>query len=392
MSATLSPAEADAVVKARERFGVRLGLERIRRVLAELDNPERRYPSIHVVGTNGKSTAARQVEALLEAAGSLTGTYLSPHVVSLSERFRVGGAELDVAAVIGPVLAAVDAVDSAAAEPVTQFELLTVAALNAFAAHNVDVAVVEAGLGGRYDATNVLGADVVVLTNIALEHEAQLGATRAAIAEEKLAVLSPGATLILGEPEWEARARELGATRVVCATDSDGLAVAAAEAHLGEAVDQRVAGAVGDPRLPGRCELVAEHPRELWDGAHNPHAVAWLAQELSGHEHVLVLSVLDDKAVEPMLQAFAELGRVLVATRSTNPRSLTATELADRARGLRCFDHVEALEDAVLARNRGRELASAAGKPLLVSGSLYLLQDLSALRGDLIAVRPGPLP
>ena len=91
-----------------------------------------------------------------------------------------------------------------------------------------------------------------------------------------------------------------------------------------------------------------------------------------------------------MLQAFAELGRVLVATRSTNPRSLTATELADRARGLRCFDHVEALEDAVLARNRGRELASAAGKPLLVSGSLYLLQDLSALRGDLIAVRPGP--
>ena len=384
MSATLSPAEADALVKARERFGVRLGLERMRLLLAELDHPERRYPAIHVVGTNGKSTTARTIEGLLDDAGCLTGTYLSPHVVSLAERFRVGGAELDVAEVIEPVLAALDAVDAAADEPVTQFEFLTAAALNAFAAHDIDVAVIEAGLGGRYDATNVLDARVVVLTNVALEHEEHLGETRAAIAEEKLAVLGPGATLVLGEPEWEERARELAAETVVCAAGADALATAAAEAYLGRALERHAATRTR-PELPGRCELVAREPRELWDGAHNPHAVAWLAAELGQREHVLVLSIMADKALEPMLVAFAELGRTLVATSSTNPRSLTATELAERARRLGCFVRVEALDDPVCARNRGRELAATGGLSLLVSGSLYLLQDL-------IAVRPPPLP
>ena len=215
MSVTLSAAEATSLVKARERFGVRLDLGRMHQLLAELGHPERGYRAIHVVGTNGKSSAARAIESLLLAERHSVGTYLSPHVISFAERFRLDGAELDVGAVIGAVIDSVESVERAMGEPVTQFELLTAAALNAFAVSGVDVAVVEAGLGGRYDATNVLDASVVVLTNIGLDHQEQLGQTRELIAEEKLAVLRPGATLVLGEPEWADRAVELGAARVV---------------------------------------------------------------------------------------------------------------------------------------------------------------------------------
>jgi dihydrofolate synthase/folylpolyglutamate synthase len=377
VSATLSPAEARELVDARERFGVRLGLERMWRLLDALDHPERRYGAIHIVGTNGKSTAARTIEGLLQASGVRTGTYLSPHVVSLAERFRVGGAELDVGRVIAPVLGAVAAVDTEAEEPVTQFELLTIAALNAFAEASIDVAIVEAGLGGRYDATNVLDAEIIVLTNVALDHQEHLGTTRPEIASEKLAVIKPGATVVLGESEWGAAAEAHGATRVLCADSPAELARISAEAHLGErlgAVD------VPDPSLPGRCERIAEDPEEIWDGAHNPHAVAWLKQQRAGIDHVVVLSILADKDVDEMLAGFAKLGSVLVATTSTNPRALTARQLMERAQSLGGFARIEAVDDPVAARLRGREIANAAGTAVLISGSLYLLHDLAVVR------------
>lgn len=377
MSATLSAAEALELVAARERFGVRLGLDRMRKLVAALDHPERRYGAIHIVGTNGKSTAARTIESLLQAGGLNTGTYLSPHVVSLAERFRIGGAELDVGSVIAPVLGAVRRVDAEADEPVTQFELLTIAALNAFAEASVDVAVVEAGLGGRYDATNVLSAGIVVLTNVALDHEEQLGTTRSEIASEKLAVIKPGATVVLGESEWEAAAAARGATTVMCADSSAGVARITAEAHLGGPL-----GAVNVPvpSLPGRCERVGVDPEEIWDGAHNPHAVAWLEQQRAAIDHVLVLSILADKNVDEMLASFAKLGSVLVATASTNPRALPARELMERAESAGGFSRIEAVDDPVSGRLRGRELASAAGTAMLISGSLYLLHDLAAVR------------
>ncbi|MGI9658814.1 MAG: bifunctional folylpolyglutamate synthase/dihydrofolate synthase [Gaiellaceae bacterium] len=382
MSAKLSAAEALALVTARERFGVRLGLERMRMLLEQLGHPQRRYPAIHVVGTNGKSTTARKTEELLAAAGLATGTYLSPHVSSLAERFRVRGRELDVSEVIEPVLGAVAAVDRDASESVTQFELLTAAALNAFASHEVDVAIVEAGLGGRYDATNVLNASVVILTNIALEHQQQLGTTREAIAAEKLAVVGPGATVVLGEREWEQQAGTVANVTIVHAAGADALAQAAAEAHLGTAV--RVEPALS-AALPGRVEVVADQPRELWDGAHNPHAVAWLSQRLGETSHVLVLSVLVDKEVDEMLRAFAGIGRVLVATESSNPRALSSAQLATQARSLGCFDQVETVSEPVAARARGVELARSAELPLLISGSLYLLQDLTVVRPRRVA-------
>src|SRR5438874_8856144 len=158
------------------------GLDRMRALLAELGEPQRNYPSIHVVGTNGKSTAVRTIEELLAAEGLSVGAYLSPHVRGWSERIRVRGDEADIERAIERVRGAAEQ------QGATQFEVLTAAALAEFAAAGVDVAAVEAGLGGRLDATNVLDAPVVLLTNVSLEHTEVLGSTREEIAREKLAV------------------------------------------------------------------------------------------------------------------------------------------------------------------------------------------------------------
>jgi dihydrofolate synthase / folylpolyglutamate synthase len=254
----------------------------------------------------------------------------------------------------------------------TQFEVLTAAAFAQFAADEVDVAVVEAGLGGRLDATNVLDARVVVLTNVSLEHTDVLGSTREAIAAEKLAVVPPGATVVLGEPEWDGRARAAGAGLVLAPGGSNlALARTAAEQFLERPVEPDAAEAV---RLPGRFERRGAGPDELWDGAHNLAGVLHLLERLPRGPYVVVASILGDKDVDGMLQALAALGDTFVATSSSNARSLPEKELAGRAEPY--FRDVEAVADPVRARERARELAGPRGR-VLVAGSLYLLADLS---------------
>ncbi|HUZ83086.1 MAG TPA: Mur ligase family protein, partial [Gaiellales bacterium] len=206
--------DADRYIDSLELMGMEFGLERMRALLARLGDPQRRFDAIHVVGTNGKSSTVRFCEALLLAAGVSTGAYLSPHLRSFRERIRVAGRELDGEA----YERALDAVQAAAPAGVTQFEALTAAALVAFAAAGVEWAVIEAGLGGRLDATNVLTRSrVQVLTNVDLEHTALLGATREAIAREKLAVVPRGGVVIAGEPGWERLAGAVSSWRVVVA-------------------------------------------------------------------------------------------------------------------------------------------------------------------------------
>ena len=191
------------------------------------------------------------------------------------------------------------------------------------------MAVVEAGLGGRHDATNVLGARVVVLTNVALDHTDVLGETREEIAAEKLAVAGPGAVVVIGEPEWRDAAEATGAARVDLAAGSNlALAVAAAEAFLGRPVDPHAAEAV---RVPGRLERRCERPLEIWDGAHNLAGIGYLLGRLPAADYTLVVSILADKKAEAMLRALTAVGSTLVATQSTSARSLPAAELADLA-------------------------------------------------------------
>jgi dihydrofolate synthase / folylpolyglutamate synthase len=337
------------------------GLDRINALLAELGDPQLRYPAIHIVGTNGKSTVARTTDELLSREGLAVGTYLSPHVRSWSERIRVRGQEADFGMAIERVK------DTAALHEATQFELLTAAALAEFAAAEVDVAVVEAGLGGRHDATNVLRSPVQVLTNVSLEHTDVLGTTREAIAAEKLAVVQPGSAVVLGEPEWEELARDNGAAMVVHAGQSNlALALAAAEAFLGRPVEGHV-----DVRLPGRLEHRREDPPEIWDGAHNLGGVGYILARLPTARYVVVASILADKDVDGMLAALSALGDRLVATSSTNERALSAPDLAERARPY--FREVDAVGDPVAALEHARSF----GEPILVTGSLYLLADLA---------------
>jgi dihydrofolate synthase / folylpolyglutamate synthase len=326
----------------------KFGLERMHDLLERLGHPERAYRSVHVVGTNGKSTATRTIAALLRAEGLRVGAYTSPHVSGWHERLDTDPETFERA--VARVRSHAEATGA------TQFETLTAAALAEFAGQRVDAAVVEAGLGGRLDATNVLDAPVVHLTNVALEHTLVLGETRDAIAREKLAVAGPRAVVVLGESEWR---------RLLPRHDvRTGGAREAAKALLGRPVEHDV-----QVRVPGRLDQRSDD--ELWDGAHTPEAVDWLLKRLETRDWVIVCSVLRDKRVAELLERLAGAGDTLVATSSSNPRALGAAELAEQARPF--FPHIETDPDPRQAVERAR-----ARGPVLVTGSLYLLADLAA--------------
>ena len=323
------------------------GLDRMRQLLAALGDPQRVFPSVHVVGTNGKSTATRTIAALLRAEGLRAGAYTSPHVSGWHERLDCDPETFE---------RAVARIREPAEElGATQFEALTVAAFAEFAQAGVDVAVVEAGLGGRLDATNVVDAPIVLLTNIALEHTEVLGDTAEQIAKEKLAVAHAARVVVMSDNNY----RDLVPGE---ASVEIGGARATAEAYLERPVEGDV-----EVELPGRLERRGD---EVWDGAHTPEGVDWLLARLPAREYVLCVSILGDKRVDEFLTRLARAGRNLVATRSTNPRALPENELAAHAEPH--FEHVEAIADPHAALARAREL----GSPVLVTGSLYLLADL----------------
>jgi dihydrofolate synthase/folylpolyglutamate synthase len=332
------------------------GLGRMRALLTQLGEPQSAYPAIHVVGTNGKSTATRRAAAFLTREGQRVGAYTSPHVSGWSERIQIDGDDVDFDAAVERVRSAAEQIGA------TQFETLTAAALAEFRAAGVDVAVVEAGLGGRLDATNVLDARVVALTNVSLDHTEVLGGTRTQIAREKLAVVAPGAIVVLGEPEWEGLAREQEAVTIIHADD---VGRTAAEQVLGREL-------VGDVEIaiPGRLDFSGD---DVFAGAHNPAGMEWLVARLPRSDYVVCAAILADKDVRSMLATLAGAGTSFVATQTETERTLEADELARLAREF--FADVESVPDATTALDRARERARPGGA-VLVTGSLYLLRDL----------------
>jgi dihydrofolate synthase/folylpolyglutamate synthase len=318
------------------------GTGRMRELLDRLGNPQRTFEAVHVVGTKGKSTAARRIAATIGGVA-----YTSPHVSGWPERLDTDEAGFE---------RAVARVRRAAEElGATQFEVLTAAAFADFAARGVHAAAIEAGLGGRLDATNVIDARVVLLTNVALEHTDVLGETREQIAAEKLAVAGANAVVVLPDDEFAGLVAG-NETRL-------GGAREAAEAFLGRPVE------LAEASLPGRLEL---REGEVRDGAHTPDAVDWLLARLpEPHDYVVVASILGDKDADGILERLARAGRTLVATRSSNDRALSSGEVADRARTW--FEVVKTADDPQAALRCAHTL----GPRVLVTGSLYLLADLS---------------
>jgi dihydrofolate synthase/folylpolyglutamate synthase len=326
------------------------GLGRIRALLEALGSPHRSFDSIHVVGSNGKSTAARTIAELSRAAGRRAGAYTSPHVSGWAERIWVDGEEADFEEALARVRKQADGLGA------TQFEALTAAAFAEFAAAGVEVAAVEAGLGGRLDATNVVDAPVVLLTNVTLEHADVLGETPEEIAREKLAVAHAAKVVVLPDNTF--------AYLVPRVEIRYGGARDAAEAYVGSAIAADV-----DVHLPGRFE---RHNGLVLDGAHTPEAAEWLLSRLPDEEHVVCVSILSDKDADGILERLARAGSTLVATRSSNDRALDEKELGRHAEPY--FQHVETVADPREALER----AQALGPRVLVTGSLYLLADLKS--------------
>jgi dihydrofolate synthase/folylpolyglutamate synthase len=417
--------QAEEYLLGLELFGMRFGLDRMHKLMTVLGMPQRRFASIHVVGTNGKSSTARFLAAILERHGLGTGSYTSPHLGSFKERIEVGErsvGDADFAAAVARSAHAAELVNRTVADDdqVTQFEALTAAAYHELARRGVGVAVIEAGLGGRYDATNVIPSKVQVLTNVGLEHTRWLGPTVTDIAEEKLAVVRDHATLVVGDldPEALAVAQKTAAKEHAKLVQAGGkatfdpisvhkspnppeptpspspaarnlapfqrrnfaLAAAAAEAFLERPLDAgALQSAAAETRIPGRLEVVAADPLTIHDGAHNPAGAAALAEALPDlvgqrRPRVCVVSVLDDKDAAEILRALLPSFDAAVFTRCANPRALspaTLESLAAQVGG----PPAETVPDPRAAVERARALATPDGA-VVATGSIYLIADL----------------
>ena len=396
--------------------GIRRSLDRMRRLVAVLADPQGSYPVIHLTGTNGKGSTARMLTALLQGRGLSVGTYTSPHLQRINERLAWSGEAIGDEDFVAAI-AAIAGVESLVDSPPSYFEILTAAAFRWFAEVAVDVGVIEVGLGGTWDATNVAEGQVAVVTNVEVDHTEYLGPTRRSIAEVKAGIIKQGSILVLGETDpdlvpifrqagaaeiWE-RDRDFGCVdnrlaqggRVVevrtpgatydelylpvhGAHQGDNLAVAlaAAEAFFGGPLDaDLVRESLAGLRLPGRLEVMTHHPLCVIDGAHNPagaRAAAAAIDESFGDRpgRVLVVGMLAGRDPAEMLEAMnATAARLIIACPAPSPRTLPAEAVAAAARPGAHAEVAGSVAEAV-----ARALAVAAPEELvLVTGSLYVV-------------------
>jgi dihydrofolate synthase/folylpolyglutamate synthase len=398
-----------------------LKLERVRAALARRGHPEAAFQAIHVAGTNGKGSTAAMIEAVLRTAGHRTGLYTSPHLVDFCERIRIDGRTIPEEAV-AELAAELRADLTGAGITLTHFEFVTLLAFTWFERVGIDVGVIEVGLGGRLDATNVVRPLVTAITSIAMDHEAFLGYDLAAIAGEKAGILKADVPAVMGrlpavaEAVVRARAGALGVRLLRTGVDArleDGegglrfvgpggawdrlrlglpgafqrenaevalTTLQVAAARLPFSADDVRAGLAG-ARWPGRLEVVGERPLTVLDGAHNPAGIACLARELAAivgdRPLVLVFAVMADKAWEAMLEPLMpRVARVLltrVGRRAADPAVL-AGRLAARV-PTETFAEPRAAVRAALS-------GAAPGEAVLVTGSLFLVGEAHAELGE----------
>jgi dihydrofolate synthase/folylpolyglutamate synthase len=398
-------------------------LDRIRALSALLDDPQLTYPTIHVTGTNGKTTIARAAAAIACAHGLTTGLFTSPHLHTVRERLTLCGTEISEEEFaeewhhLEPFLDVVDGQGNGAA---TYFEAVTALAFLWFADKPVGLAVVEVGMGGSWDATNLVSGDVAVIGEVGLDHP-ELGSTIREVATEKAGIVKPGKTVVVREQPNDAleviegQAREVGATVLLEGRDwelatrvpavggqqfrVEGLhaayddlfvpmlgehavlnvvaAMVAVESVLGHALDPGAArGAIEALRIPGRLEVMSRSPLLIVDGAHNPGGAAALARTLAeaftwNRMHV-ILAVSSNKDLDGIVGALAPIADVWFAATNDSVRSFPAQQVAERiaAAGGRVAD-LGTVEEALAAARD----ASAPDDLILVTGSLYTVAD-----------------
>ncbi|MDP9495471.1 MAG: bifunctional folylpolyglutamate synthase/dihydrofolate synthase [Actinomycetota bacterium] len=427
--------EALAYLDRHIALGVKPGLERMHGLLEAMGRPDEGYPIIHVAGTNGKTSTSRLATLLLVAHGLTTGTYISPHLQRVEERLAVNGriaTEEEFALAVSDVEAFALVREQQGFDSNTYFELITAAAFAFFANQPVQAAVLEVGLGGRLDATNVVDAEVCVVTSIGIEHTEYLGPDLASIAGEKVAIAGLNSILITGplpEPALdvaEARARELGIHHRHYGKDFSVLAadrgvggwlvsidgaedtyedvflplhgrhqivnlansIAAAEALLGRKLDaEAVRDAAASATMPGRMETLGTEPLLMVDGAHNTDGIDVLIESLFEEFPTklwqVVFGVMGDKNVEAMVERLADVADGFVVTAPESERAVPPGELAERVAAVTDLPVMEAgsVEHAI---EIARRLAGLTGA-VLVTGSLYLVGEV---RNVLVGISP----
>lgn len=392
---------------------------RMTKLMQVLGDPQTAMPVIHVTGTNGKTSTARAIAQLLTAKGLSVGTFTSPHLESINERITAHGEPIDDDTLAGLLsdIADLEGLLGPDLRP-TWFEILAAASFRFFADRPVDVAVVEVGLGGRWDATNVVDADVAVVTNVGLDHTELLGPSRSDIAREKAGIIKPRSVLVLGERDAQLRAiferenpaalwlvgREYGCSRNELAVggraldlrtpgatyeglwldlhgrhqaDNFATAVAATEAFFAAPLeDPLVREVAATVRSPGRMEIVGRHPLVILDGAKNPDGAAAAAATLTEEfgdtrSRILVVGMLGGKDPTEMLTALdAGRARLVVACLPPSPRALPAADVGAAATALGVpVEVIEAVPDAL----RVAIEQATADDVILVTGSLYVV-------------------
>ena len=390
------------------QFGIKFGLESMAAIVERLGHPERAFQSVHIAGTNGKGSVTAMVDAGLRAAGHRSGRYTSPHLMELEERFVIDGHPIDRNAMIAAVADVRDAVEELCVAGVLQthptfFEVTTAVAFELFRRARVEVAVLEVGLGGRLDATNVVTPLVTAITSIALDHQQYLGSTLSAIAAEKAGIIKPHIPVVVGDLDLDALGSIAAIARkhdaqVIYASPSDispltvGLpgrhqvgnaAIAARVLELLDAgglsvTPQAIATGLAHPEWPGRLELrrLSDGREVLLDAAHNPAGAAALASYLNeqteGRFPPLVFAAMRDKDIDGMLGALAPHVARLVLTRASNTRSADPEVLAD------CARRIAPALSAIVTRSPAEALGAAwqTSRRILVAGSIFLLGDV----------------
>ncbi len=422
--------QATAYVDRHIGRGGEPGLERMQDLLELMGRPDEGYPLIHVAGTNGKTSTARLATLVLVAHGLTTGTYTSPHLQRIEERLAINGRSStseEFARAVADVAAFADLREAAGGVPNTYFELTAAAAFAFFADQAVNAAILEVGLGGRLDATNVVDADVCVVTSIGVDHTEYLGEDLRGIASEKLAIAGPGAILVTGplpEPAFEeARmtARQLGiqhrrydidygieeyergvggwlvTIKGAEATYEDiflplhgrfqltnlAVAIAACEALVGRKLDtEALRDAAAVATAPGRMEPLGSSPFVMVDGAHNADAVATLVESLQAEYPTtrwqILLGVMGDKNVELMVERLRPLVTGLTTTAVDHKRAIPAVELASRVTSVLSDVPVLSAENVEYGLDMVRAEAGPRGA-VLVTGSIYLVGEVRDL-------------
>ena len=421
---TFAEAE-DALLSRWPESRLEPSLDRIAAFAELLGDPQHTYQVIHLTGTNGKTSTSRMIDALLRAANLRTGRFTSPHVEKMNERISIDGEPLSDEAFVqafNDVAPFTHLVDAEQAHPLSFFETVVGMAYAAFADAPVDVAIVEVGMGGSWDATNVADGAVAVVLPIAVEHAQYLGESAAAIAVEKAGIIKPGAMAILAAQEPDAaavllaRAAEVGATvaregvefGVTSRSPAVGgqvltlqglratydevflplygahqaqnaaVALAAVEAFLGDQPlsEELVREAFADADSPGRLEIVRRSPTIVLDAAHNPHgarATAEALQDSFAFDPLIgVIGVMADKDYEGVLAAFEPVLAHVIVTRSSTDRAMAPAELAVVAREIFGEDRVSLVPDLADALDQAAALAEA-GDAISVSSGAVLV-------------------